>query len=65
MIVSEVPGTTRDAVDTQLSFDGQRVSLVDTAGIRRRGRVEPGIERASVRRAQRSGATRGRLGFGD
>ncbi len=51
MIVSEVPGTTRDAVDTLLSFDGKRVSLVDTAGIRRRGRVEPGIERASVRRA--------------
>lgn len=51
MIVSDVPGTTRDAVDTQLSFDGQRVSLVDTAGIRRRGRVAPGIERASVRRA--------------
>ena len=51
MIVSEVPGTTRDAVDTLLSFDGQRVSLVDTAGIRRRGRVAPGIERASVRRA--------------
>ncbi len=51
MIVSEVPGTTRDAVDTMLSFGGQRVSLVDTAGIRRRGRVAPGIERASVRRA--------------
>ncbi len=51
MIVSELPGTTRDAVDTVLSFDGQRVSLVDTAGIRRRGRVAPGIERASVRRA--------------
>ena len=51
MIVSEVPGTTRDAVDTMLSFGGERVSLVDTAGIRRRGRVAPGIERASVRRA--------------
>ncbi len=51
MIVSEVPGTTRDAVDTQLLFGDARVSLVDTAGIRRRGRVEPGIERASVRRA--------------
>ena len=51
MIVSDVPGTTRDAVDTLLSFDGQEVSLVDTAGIRRRGRVAPGIERASVRRA--------------
>lgn len=51
MIVSDVPGTTRDAVDTMLSFDGREVSLVDTAGIRRRGRVSPGIERASVRRA--------------
>ena len=51
MIVSEVPGTTRDAVDTQLIFGDSRVSLVDTAGIRRRGRVAPGIERASVRRA--------------
>ncbi len=51
MIVSEVPGTTRDAVDTMLSFGGERVSLVDTAGIRRPGRVAPGIERASVRRA--------------
>ena len=51
MIVSEVPGTTRDAVDTALTFEDQSVVLVDTAGIRRRGRVEPGIERASVRRA--------------
>lgn len=51
MIVSEVPGTTRDAVDTELSFGGERVSLVDTAGIRRPGRVAPGVERASVRRA--------------
>ena len=51
MIVSEVPGTTRDAVDTLLSFGGEKVSLVDTAGIRRPGRVAPGIERASVRRA--------------
>lgn len=51
MIVSDVPGTTRDAVDARLSFDGRIVSLVDTAGIRRRGRIEPGVERASVRRA--------------
>ena len=51
MIVSEVPGTTRDAVDAQLAFEERTVSLVDTAGIRRRGRIEPGIERASVRRA--------------
>ena len=51
MIVSDVPGTTRDAIDTALTFEGQSVVLVDTAGIRRRGRVEPGVERASVRRA--------------
>ena len=51
MIVSEVPGTTRDAVDARLAFEERTVSLVDTAGIRRRGRIEPGIERASVRRA--------------
>ena len=51
MIVSEVPGTTRDAVDARLTFEERTVSLVDTAGIRRRGRIEPGIERASVRRA--------------
>lgn len=51
MIVSEAPGTTRDAVDTALTFEDQSVVLVDTAGIRRRGRVEPGVERASVRRA--------------
>ena len=51
MIVSEVPGTTRDAIDTELTFEGSPVVLVDTAGIRRRGRVEPGVERASVRRA--------------
>ena len=51
MIVSEVAGTTRDAVDTAITFDDQRVILVDTAGIRRRGKVLPGPERASVRRA--------------
>ena len=52
MIVSAVPGTTRDAVDTPVIFDGKRIVLVDTAGIRRRGRVQPGVEKASVRRAR-------------
>ncbi len=51
MIVSDVAGTTRDAVDTEVAFDDQRVVLVDTAGIRRRGKVEYGAEKASVRRA--------------
>ena len=53
-IVSPVPGTTRDAIDTELRFDGQRVLLIDTAGIRRRGRVEQGVEKFSVLRAVRA-----------
>ena len=54
MIVSEKPGTTRDAVDSFIEWDGQPVTLIDTAGIRRRGRVAPGIERYSVIRALRA-----------
>jgi GTPase len=52
-VVSEIPGTTRDSVDTLVEFEGRRVVLVDTAGIRRRGRVEEGIEKyALLRTAQ-------------
>jgi GTP-binding protein len=47
-IVSEVPGTTRDPIDMELTFEGERITLIDTAGIRRRGRVEQGIEQYSV-----------------
>lgn len=53
-IVSEVPGTTRDAVDTVLEYKGETVVLVDTAGIRRRGKIGQGIERYSVIRALRA-----------
>ena len=53
-IVDEIPGTTRDAVDTLLDFEGQSVLLIDTAGIRRRGRLGGGIERYSVLRALRA-----------
>jgi GTP-binding protein len=53
-IVDEMPGTTRDAVDTLLDFQGQNVLLIDTAGIRRRGRVQRGIERYSVGRTLRA-----------
>jgi GTP-binding protein len=51
VIVSPVAGTTRDAIDTDITFHGERVTLIDTAGIRRRGRIEPGVEKYSVIRA--------------
>ncbi|MFC1980075.1 ribosome biogenesis GTPase Der, partial [Chloroflexota bacterium] len=53
-IVDDAPGTTRDTVDTLLDFDGQSVLLIDTAGIKRRGRVGAGVERYSVIRALRA-----------
>jgi len=53
-IVDATPGTTRDAVDTRIDFEGQSVLLIDTAGIRRRGRVQPGVERYSVIRSMRA-----------
>jgi GTP-binding protein len=53
-IVSDVPGTTRDAVDTPLDFMGQNVLIIDTAGVRRRGRIDPGVEQYSVLRSFRA-----------
>ncbi|HWP29736.1 MAG TPA: ribosome biogenesis GTPase Der [Chloroflexota bacterium] len=53
-IVSAIPGTTRDAVDTVFEYRDQRLRLIDTAGIRRRGRITPGVERYSVLRALRA-----------
>lgn len=53
-IVSSIPGTTRDAVDTEITWAGNRVVLVDTAGIRRPGRIERGIEKYSVLRSTRA-----------
>ncbi len=53
-IVDETPGTTRDSVDTLFDFNGQSVLLIDTAGVRRRGRVKAGIERYSVIRTHRA-----------
>jgi GTPase len=51
VIVSDVAGTTRDAVDTALQFEGRALTLIDTAGIRRRGHIQPGVERHSVMRS--------------
>jgi GTPase len=53
-IVTEVPGTTRDAIDTIFQYGEEKVLLIDTAGIRRRGRVERGIESYGVIRAIRA-----------
>ena len=53
-IVSNIPGTTRDAIDTKLSLDGQEYTLIDTAGIRKRGSIEPGVEKYSVLRAMQA-----------
>ena len=53
-IVSPVPGTTRDAIDTRMEWEGVPITLIDTAGIRRRGRIQPGVEKWSVLRALRA-----------
>ena len=54
MIVSDVPGTTRDSVDTNVDWAGNTVTLIDTAGIRRRGKIERGVEKHSVLRSMRA-----------
>ncbi len=53
-IVSEIPGTTRDALDTDLTWNGQPIVLIDTAGLRRRGHIAAGIEKYSSLRALRA-----------
>jgi GTP-binding protein len=50
-IVSPIAGTTRDATDTKIKVNDLDVTLIDTAGIRRRGRIDPGVEKFSVLRA--------------
>ncbi len=54
VIVSEEAGTTRDAVDTLFEYGDRQMVLIDTAGIRRPGRVERGIEKYSVMRARQA-----------
>lgn len=50
VIVSDVPGTTRDAIDTEIVVGDKNVTLIDTAGIRRPGRIDQGVEKWSVMR---------------
>ena len=54
LLVSEMPGTTRDSVDTLFSWRGKEYLLIDTAGIRRKGRVKEKIEKFSMIKALRS-----------
>jgi GTP-binding protein len=54
VIVSAIPGTTRDSIDTRVDFDGVPLTLIDTAGIRKRGKVQPGVEHYSVVRAMKA-----------
>jgi GTP-binding protein len=53
-IVGDTPGTTRDAIDSVFDYKGQTVILIDTAGIRRKGKVDAGIEFYSVLRSMQA-----------
>lgn len=50
-IVSDIPGTTRDSLDSEFEFNDEKIVLIDTAGIRRRGSIERGVEKFSVLRS--------------
>ncbi len=54
VIVSDIPGTTRDAIDTHFFSDGTKFTLIDTAGMRKKSKVEEAVERYSVIRSLRA-----------
>ena len=54
LIVSDIPGTTRDPIDSMVTHEGRKYIFTDTAGLRRRGRIDRGIEGYSVARAIRA-----------
>ena len=54
VIVSDIPGTTRDAIDTHFTKDGIKFTLIDTAGMRRKGKIDLPVEQYSVMRALRA-----------
>ncbi len=51
VIVSDIPGTTRDATDTEITWNDKKYNLIDTAGLRRRGKIEKGLEKISTFRS--------------
>lgn len=54
VIVSEIPGTTRDAIDTHFFLDGTKFTLIDTAGMRKKSKIGESVERYSVIRSLRA-----------
>ena len=54
VIVSDIPGTTRDAIDTHFFADGTKFTLIDTAGMRRKSKIDEPVERYSVIRSLRA-----------
>jgi ribosome-associated GTPase EngA len=54
VIVSDMAGTTRDAVDTQYTYEGEKYTIIDTAGIRKKGKIYETTEKYSVLRALRA-----------
>ncbi|TKS60784.1 MAG: ribosome biogenesis GTPase Der [Nitrospira sp.] len=54
VVVSDIPGTTRDPIDSLVTHEGKRYVFTDTAGIRRRGKIDHGIEGYSVMRSLRA-----------
>jgi len=54
LIVAEAPGTTRDAIDTDIEIDSENYTLIDTAGLRRKSKIEDGIEYYTSLRTLRS-----------
>ncbi len=54
VIVSAIPGTTRDSIDTRMVYEDTPITIIDTAGIRKRGQIDPGVEKFSVLRAMKA-----------
>ncbi len=54
LIVSDVPGTTRDAIDTPMRYQGRALNFVDTAGLRKRGKMNEAVEFYALLRTQRA-----------
>lgn len=54
LIVADQPGTTRDAIDTPMRYNGRVLNFVDTAGLRRRGKIDEAVEFYALLRAQRA-----------